>query len=297
MMRNGRLPGLLARFRTRLPTGSYCGLVSLAGKCRRWSRTVAALLSLRSLGPHLRAIRTLLAVSAIETIAAIRALSTITSVASVTPITSVAVMALITVTPVPALEAIPTLLTIAASLTVLEAVLLPVAIPIILPRPIVARPAIFETLAFVTRRVMGRLRHGLAAGTILSLFVRKLVAHHSGFAKPSRTMPRHTCVRISTALSDLLLAKRHDDAIIMLCVLQVVLREHRVAARLRVPGEGHIFFSDMSRRSAQLDVRPRAFEAARQRILALAALIAAIAIIAPASSAVLLSLPHGLHSQ
>lgn len=294
MMRNGRLTGLLAGFRTWLPTGGYCGLVSLAGKRRRWSRTVVALLSLRSLGTHLRAIRTFLAVSAIETIAAIRALSSITPISPVTPVT---VMTLITVTPVPALEAIPTLLTIAASLTVLEAALLPVAIPIILPRPIVARPAIFETLAFVTRRVMGRLRHGLAAGAILPLFVRKLVAHHSGFAKPSRTMPRHTCVRISTALSDLLLAKRHDDAIIVLCVLQVVLREHRVAARLRVPGEGHIFFSDMSRRSAQLDVRPRAFEAARQRILALAALIAAIAIIAPASSAVLLSLPHGLHSQ
>jgi hypothetical protein len=69
---------------------------------------------------------------------------------------------------------------------------------------------------------------------------------------------------------------------------------------LSVARQCDVLIRDMSWRAAQFDVRPRAFEAPRQRVLTFAVLIAIviiIAVVAAASSAVLLSLPHGLHSR
>jgi hypothetical protein len=83
-----------------------------------------------------------------------------------------------------------------------------------------------------------------------------------------------------------LLAIRHDDARIMLGVLQVVLCKHRVAGRLRIPGERKILLRDMRRRAPDLHIRSVGFEAARQRIVVFPI------VITTATAAILLSLPH-----
>lgn len=91
---------------------------------------------------------------------------------------------------------------------------------------------------------------------------------------------------VTAALLNLLLTEGHDDAIVMLGVLQIALRQHWIAGRLRITGKRDILLGDMRRRAADFYVRTVALKAARQRILALA--------IASAATAVLLSLPHGL---
>ena len=66
-----------------------------------------------------------------------------------------------------------------------------------------------------------------------------------------------------------LLAIGHDDAGVVLGVLQIVLCQHRVAGRLRVARERQIFLGDMCRRAPDFHIRAIGFEAARQRIVAL----------------------------
>jgi hypothetical protein len=97
------------------------------------------------------------------------------------------------------------------------------------------------------------------------------------------------------SLAYLLLAVSHDDAVVVLCVLEIVLSQNRIAGRLSVPGQGHVFLGNMSGRAAQLHIGTVALETPRQRVLAFALLI--VLIVAAAASAVLLSLPHGLRSQ
>src|ERR1700716_946027 len=67
-----------------------------------------------------------------------------------------------------------------------------------------------------------------------------------------------------------LLVHRRDQAEIMLGMLIIVFRRHRVARGLRIAGELNVFFSDVRRRSANLDVRAVGFVNPRQRIVALA---------------------------
>ena len=83
-----------------------------------------------------------------------------------------------------------------------------------------------------------------------------------------------------------LLAIRHDDARVMFGVLQIVLCKHRVAGRLRIPGERKILLRDMRRRAPDLHIRSVGFEAARQRIVVFPI------VITTATAAILLSLPH-----
>ena len=66
-----------------------------------------------------------------------------------------------------------------------------------------------------------------------------------------------------------LLAIGHDDADVVLGVLQIVLGEHRVAGRLRIASERQIFLGDMRRRAPDFHIRAIGFETARKRILAL----------------------------
>ena len=58
------------------------------------------------------------------------------------------------------------------------------------------------------------------------------------------------------ALADLLVAEGHDDAVVVLGVLQIVLGQHRIAGGLRIARERHILLGDMRRRAADLHVRP-----------------------------------------
>jgi hypothetical protein len=92
------------------------------------------------------------------------------------------------------------------------------------------------------------------------------------------------------ALANRLIAERHYDAIIMLGMLQIVLRQDRISGRLGVTRQRHVFLGNVSRRATDLDVWAIALKIASQRILS-----AGLAI-ASAASAVLLSLPHGLPS-
>src|SRR5262245_31713559 len=80
--------------------------------------------------------------------------------------------------------------------------------------------------------------------------------------------------------------RSHDDAIVMLGVLEIALRRDHVAGRERVAGERHVFLGDMRRRAPNLHVGAVRFVVPRQWILGLAA--------AASAPAILLSLPHVL---
>jgi hypothetical protein len=105
-----------------------------------------------------------------------------------------------------------------------------------------------------------------------------------------------TIVAGVATLADLLFAESHDDAIIVLGVLKIILSQNRIARRLGVSRKRHVFLGDMRRRPAQLHIRTVALKTPRQRILAFTLLVILI-VVAAAASAVLLSLPHGLRSQ
>ena len=88
-----------------------------------------------------------------------------------------------------------------------------------------------------------------------------------------------------SALRTELLLRRHDDAVIVLGVLEIALRADEIARRHRVASERGIFLGDMRCRAADFYVRAVRFEAAREWILRLTATTAA-------SPTILLSLPH-----
>ena len=60
-----------------------------------------------------------------------------------------------------------------------------------------------------------------------------------------------------------LLAIGHDDAHIVLGVLQIILRQHRVAGRLSIARESQILLGDMRRRAPDFHIRSIGFETAR----------------------------------
>jgi len=76
----------------------------------------------------------------------------------------------------------------------------------------------------------------------------------------------------------------HDDAIVVLGVLEIALRRDHVAGRERVAGERHVLLGDMRRRAPDFHVGAVRFVVPRQWILGLAA--------AATAPAILLSLSH-----
>ena len=120
-------------------------------------------------------------------------------------------------------------------------------------------------------------------------------------AKFKAIRPRHTtwCTRRRLTWLLELLAIRHDDPVIMLGVLQVVLRQNSIARRLRITCERLIFLGDMGRCSADLHIGTVGFKTTRKWILSLAARVdrrtavavaVAVAIIAAATATILLML-------
>src|SRR5262249_34183428 len=76
------------------------------------------------------------------------------------------------------------------------------------------------------------------------------------------------CGALAVALAALigllqLVAIGHDDAAVVLGVLQIVLRQHRIAGGLGVARQRKIFLGNMRRRAADLHIRTIGFEAAR----------------------------------
>lgn len=275
-MRNSRRP-FTPRLRARIE--SHVGLRGTIGTLHAFDplrplKTILSILPILTIAAALEALAAPVAIPAV-TIATIAiavtavlpvAESAITTIVTI-PVTPVAIAAI----PVMELSATTTLETLAAAL-------------------------IIALLPFVARlRELLRLR---VASAEFTLFVAVVVAHRHRLTKAGGTRTPGAVLHLTAALSHLLLAERHDDAIVVLGVLEIILRQHGIARGLRVARESNVLFRDMGGRAPQLDVRARAFEAPRQGVLPLAILIVIIVVVvAAASSAVLLSLPHGLHSR
>jgi hypothetical protein len=69
--------------------------------------------------------------------------------------------------------------------------------------------------------------------------------------------------RIGAALTHLLFTVGHDDAIVMLGVLQIILGQNRIARRLSIARKRHVFFGNVGGCAAQLHIGTIAFEAPR----------------------------------
>ncbi len=111
----------------------------------------------------------------------------------------------------------------------------------------------------------------------------------------------HAAMHVAAALTDLLFAEGKNDAIVVFGVLKIILRQHLITGRFRIPCQRDILLGDMGGRAANLDIRPVRLERPGQRILTFAVLlvttIAVVIIIiaaAAATAAMLMSLPHGL---
>ena len=97
-----------------------------------------------------------------------------------------------------------------------------------------------------------------------------------------------------------LLTIRHDDAVVVLGVLEIVLSQDRIARGLGIAGERQIFLGDVRGRTPDLDVGTIGLKAARQRVLlvfpvaVVVALTITVAIVIwpTATAAILLTLPH-----
>ena len=101
-----------------------------------------------------------------------------------------------------------------------------------------------------------------------------------------------------SVLTTLLLGIGHDDAVVMLRMLQVILGQNGIAGRLRIAGERHVFFRTVMRRAAHFHIGPVRFPATREGVLLLAVattVISAATLVAIATTPVLLlSWPHGV---
>jgi hypothetical protein len=289
MMRYGRRP----RF-TRLPALRRRRILRCFSSDSRLRR--GTILPLR--WPMLTAITiTAITLTALRSISAVRTLEPLLPVSAIEtliPIAAITIPAVATV-----LITAAVLLPISIALPVAAMVVLP--IPTFMPR---TRPAIVETLtvmtafaAFMTHRLVRRLGRHVDAhcAHVVAVIVSELVAH-SRVAEPAGSMPWHGRY-VAATLRHLLFAEGQDDPIVMLSMLEIVFGQHGIAARLSIPRQSHILLGDMSRSTAQLHVRPRALEAPSKRVLPLAVRVIVVVVITSASSAVLLSLPHGLHSR
>jgi hypothetical protein len=160
-----------------------------------------------------------------------------------------------------------------------------VVVPIAIPETllVVAAPVPLEALVVHARlRLMIVLAHRLHRRleiAFITVVVAELIARLQATA----------AIHAIATRSHVLVAEGHDDAVIMLGVLEIILGQHGVSRRGRVARERHVLFSDVRWRPAEFDVRACAFEAACERALPLA--------VAPAAPAVLLSLPHWLRSR
>ena len=81
---------------------------------------------------------------------------------------------------------------------------------------------------------------------------------------------------------------RHDDAVVMFCVLEIVFPEHQITRPDRIASQRHVFFGDVLGGAADFHIRSARLKAARQWALTLAA----PATTAAAVLLLLLSLPH-----
>jgi hypothetical protein len=205
------------------------------------------------------------------------------------------------------LVAVLILIPILAGLPVLArlAVIAPVAAILtvsIIPRLLILLPPGVTTTLILVAVLRGvSIPTGIKVTSVLATGLRGVVAILVAlivFLGPIGTQAARRLTRRVTRLLQLL-AIRHDDAIVMLGVLEIILSQHRIAGRLRVARECQIFLGNMRRRAANFYVRAVRLETARQRVLlmlpvAIVALMIVVAIIIwpTATAAILLTLPH-----
>jgi hypothetical protein len=202
---------------------------------------------------------------------------------------------LATITPIAIAKAGRTLLAVATERTVGAVVPLRPVAPIgplgALRTPRLAALVVARLMRARLRRVtlgLGcreRLREAVVAGHVVVGVVEALTAHVTGAAHAAVATAVHPgFVRLIE-----LVAVGHDDAVVMLGVLQIVLSQHRVSRRLGIARQRQVFLRNVSGGTADPLGRAVRLEAARQRIVVA---LPAIIVVAATSAAVLLSLPH-----
>jgi len=133
------------------------------------------------------------------------------------------------------------LVAVAAAVVAIVVVAIVVAIAVAIAVLIVSASMTLETLALRARLMVVvahlRLRVLRLHLAVIAIVVAVVVAVHLA--------ARHTAVHPIAALRDLLIADGHDDAVVVLGMLQVVLGQHWVARCRRIAGERHVFLGDV----------------------------------------------------
>ena len=111
------------------------------------------------------------------------------------------------------------------------------------------------------RGLEARLRETAFIEQVVRIILAKIVAALAALIGPAQALLAVAVVALARLMH--LLPVRHDDAAVMLCMLQVVLSKHRIARGLGVARKGDVFFRDMGGRTANLYVRPVRLKAAR----------------------------------
>jgi hypothetical protein len=193
-------------------------------------------------------------------------------------------------TVVTALAAIPAILalTIEPAVTAVEPLLTVFALAMVRAAfvALLFAPILVEALSADLRLA------ALAETGLVGHFGRLVLTHLASFAFGPHA--RLAALLLPIALLRHLLAVGHDDAVVVLGVLKIVLGEHRVAGHLRIARERHVLFGDMRRRATDFDVGAVRLERPGERILVLTVVVVTALLMASTSAAILLSLPHVL---
>ena len=137
-------------------------------------------------------------------------------------------------------------------------------------------------------RILTRLQIGLLTHARLDGSAEGIAIHDRAFKLVISVI---TLIRVDNAANRLLLGLillllgGSDQAQIVFCMLEIILRCHRVAGRMGIASKLGVFFSDMSRSTPDLYVRPVRLKRTRQRI-------GATPIIAAAPHTLVLSWSH-----
>ena len=170
--------------------------------------------------------------------------------------------------------------------TLVLTVILPLVLMMTLIR-VTLRPGVVLTAALRTWLRLVTRHEGLLEAVIAALaIVAELVRALARLARST-----HAVAATIGPLARLveLVAIGHDDAAVMLGMLQIVLSQHRVAARLRLARQREVLLRDVGGGTANPLCRAVRFGAARQGI---AVVTFAAVVIAATTAPVLLSLPH-----
>jgi hypothetical protein len=161
----------------------------------------------------------------------------------------VAIHAVAAVMPVETIfSAVVTLIAVAMLLVVAVAAMMLLTIIVALLTGLVEVTGLSHGLPTLGLGHLAHIRLALAAlAKVVAIVLAKVVACIERIARHHRTA-RHrqaTGERITSALADLLLAEAHDDAVVVLGVLHVILSQHGIAGRQRITRQRHVFFGDV----------------------------------------------------